>query len=79
MAGLHILKTICEHYRIASGTIRICSDCYRAIKELKTIHHGLTIYLADESDLLVEAISILKSLPLNVDFSWIKSHYDSPD
>lgn len=79
VAGLHVLQSVCVHYNIEGGKVILYSDCYKAIKALKPNYQGIAKYLADESDLIVEATSLLSNIPLTIDLVWVKSHFTGPD
>ncbi len=57
----------------------IHSDSYKVIKALKTTYQGITKYLTDKSNLIAEATSLLIKMPLQIDVTWLKSHYTGPD
>jgi hypothetical protein len=61
------------------GKVQLVSDCLKAIKTLQRDYQGITKYYQEESDLVVEAISILSNIPIKVTLSWIQSHYKSTE
>jgi hypothetical protein len=74
-----VLQSSCTYSGITEGKVSVYSDCFKAIKTLQTNFQGITKHLIEESDLVMEATSLLQKLPLQVHLIWVKSHYTGPD
>jgi hypothetical protein len=75
LAGLHVVQCICAYYDLSTGKVQLVSDCLKAIKTLQRYYQDITKYYQEESDLVVEAMSVLSNIPIRMTLSWIESHY----
>ncbi len=70
-----MVQCICAYYDLSTGKVQLVSDCLKAIKTLQRDYQGITKYYQEESDLVVEAMSVLSNVPIRMTLSWIQSHY----
>ncbi len=79
LAGLHVIQYTCTYFEITTGTAQLHSDCVKALRALRKDYQGIAKFLIDESDLVVEATSVLHQIPIKVTLQWVKSHYTGPE
>lgn len=75
VAGLHILSSICQANQLTKGLIHMYCDCEKAVKKITgTSYKGITNHFEPDSDLLHEARTLYKNLPVKISLQLVNGH-----